>query len=95
MSAMALESKRFRLSDLPSGMNWREVSGIGLLAGIGFTVSLLVTSLALPDEALGAEARLGILSASAVAGIAGYLFLLLASRTKAPEQLPQTVDLRP
>jgi NhaA family Na+:H+ antiporter len=67
---------------MPRGATWTEILGVGLLGGIGFTVSLLVTSLALPDEMASAEARLGILSASVIAGVLGYTFLLLSSRRK-------------
>ncbi|MGE0688051.1 MAG: Na+/H+ antiporter NhaA [Dehalococcoidia bacterium] len=78
---------RAGIGELPRGVSWSEIFGIGLLGGIGFTVSLLVTSLALPDDQFGAEARLGVLGASVVAGIVGYTFLLLASRKRATLEL--------
>jgi len=60
---------------LPAGVNWAGVAGVGVLAGIGFTVSLLITELSYTDAALLTEAKLGILAASAVAGLLGYLVL--------------------
>jgi Na+/H+ antiporter NhaA len=57
-----------------------------MLAGIGFTVSLFITSLALPDEALAEPAKVGILLASVVAAVAGSaLFVVLARRRGAPQ----------
>lgn len=71
---------RLGFGEMPRDTSWLHILGIGLLGGIGFTVSLLVTSLALDDSAFGADARLGVLSASVVAGTAGFLFLTLVSR---------------
>jgi NhaA family Na+:H+ antiporter len=49
--------------------------GIGLLGGMGFTVSLFITGLAFEDAQLISEAKVGILVASVIAGLAGYAFL--------------------
>jgi NhaA family Na+:H+ antiporter len=70
---------RLRLGEMPQGLTWTTVVGVGLLGGIGFTVSLLVTSLAFTDGELGAEARLGVLTASAISGVIGYVFLRVSS----------------
>lgn len=72
---------RLGIGELPKGVNWVQIAGVALLAGIGFTVALFVTELAFEDEAVLAEdAKIGILSASAVAGTLGYTFLRLATR---------------
>jgi NhaA family Na+:H+ antiporter len=60
----------------PAGVTWRGVIGIGMLAGIGFTIALFVTELAFDDEALLTQAKVGILAASLVSGLAGYFTLL-------------------
>jgi NhaA family Na+:H+ antiporter len=70
---------RLRLCELPNGANFRQVLGVGLLGGIGFTVSLLIAGLALEDAALD-EAKLGVLGASVLAGVAGFAFLWLTGR---------------
>ena len=67
---------RTGLAALPNGMRWGHLAGVGLLAGIGFTVSLFITELAFTDRAVIDEAKLGILAASIVAGAGGYLWLL-------------------
>lgn len=66
---------RLGLCELPRGARWRQILGVGLLGGIGFTVSLLITDLAFADAVLADEAKLGVLFASAVAGIGGFLYL--------------------
>ena len=59
-----------------ASITWRGVIGIGMLAGIGFTIALFVAELAFDDEALLTQAKVGILTASLVSGMAGYLVLL-------------------
>lgn len=73
---------RLGLGKMPVGATWRQVGGVAMLAGIGFTVALFVTELAFgPDQAAFADqAKVGILAASLVAGIAGYVTLRLVSR---------------
>ena len=72
---------RLGLCELPMGARWRHVLGVGLLGGIGFTVSLLITDLAFAQPLLADQAKLGVLVASAAAGIGGFLFLRLTNRT--------------
>jgi len=62
-------------AQLPTGVTWPAVFGMGTLAGIGFTVSLLITQLSFTDAGLLTDAKLGILFASALAGVLGFLIL--------------------
>ena len=69
------------LSRLPAGVGFRHIIGMGLLGGIGFTMSIFIAELAFasdPNDLL--MAKTGILLASALAGGAGYLWLRLAGR---------------
>jgi NhaA family Na+:H+ antiporter len=66
---------RLRIADLPSGTHWGQILGIGLLGGIGFTMSLFITNLAFSLPALAVAAKIGIFGASILAGLAGYLLL--------------------
>ena len=59
---------RSGISELPGGINWRHVYGVGWLAGIGFTMSLFITDLAFSEGSLVDAAKLGILVASVIAG---------------------------
>lgn len=66
---------KLHLADLPEGVNWRKIIGAGMVGGIGFTMSFFITGLAFTDSALIDLAKIGILSASAIAGIGGYIIL--------------------
>lgn len=66
----------FRIGSLPANVSVRNVVGAGMLAGIGFTVSLFVTELAFGEEPIGTDARLGVLTASVAAAIFGAAILL-------------------
>ena len=63
------------VSELPEGVSWRHLYGAGWLAGIGFTMSLFITDLAFSGGALVEAAKLGILAASLIAGLAGWTIL--------------------
>jgi NhaA family Na+:H+ antiporter len=68
---------------LPAGVTWGQIYGAGWLAGIGFTMSLFIAGLGFSDDHLLSAARLGILVASLLAGVAGWLILLKALPDKA------------
>ena len=70
---------RLRLCELPSGSTWPQVLSVGMLAGIGFTVALLITELGFDNDLLIDEAKLGVLTASLAAGIIGFVLLLLTT----------------
>jgi NhaA family Na+:H+ antiporter len=64
-----------RLTRLPDGTSWLSLIGVGLIAGIGFTMSLFIASLAFPDPAMLNQAKMGVLCASVIAALAGLAFL--------------------
>lgn len=66
---------RFGWSQLPSGANWRHITGIALLAGVGFTMSLFISNLAFDSPELITQAKYGILAASILAGLLGLSVL--------------------
>lgn len=70
---------------LPAGSNWWGLYGVSILAGIGFTMSLFITSLAFehtgPDGPISAD-RLGILVGSLLSAVAGYLVLRFINPAK-------------
>jgi NhaA family Na+:H+ antiporter len=70
-------SVRIGLASLPGGVLWRQIVAAGFLGGIGFTMSLFIGGLAFSDPSLLSAAKLGILSASFLAGLAGSLFLFI------------------
>ncbi len=66
---------RLGWASAPKGLQLRELIGVGIVAGIGFTVSLFVAALAFTDPAQVARAKVGVLLASILAGAIGYAFL--------------------
>ncbi len=68
-------SVKFGLADLPNGLTWRHVYGAGWLAGVGFTMSLFVGGLAFGGGELLAQTKIGILIASIISGVVGWLIL--------------------
>lgn len=67
---------RLGLADLPEDFGFRQVMGVGMLAGVGFTMAIFIASLAFAGNVAYLDsAKAGILAGSVVAGITGYLFL--------------------
>ncbi len=62
-------------ADLPEGVTWPHFFGMSCLAGIGFTMSLFVSELAFTSQSLIANAKLGILTASLISAVVGYIVL--------------------
>lgn len=66
---------KLKVAPFPKGMNLRNLFGVGLLAAIGFTMSLFITSLAFTQEAHMVQAKIGIFIASIIGGSLGYWVL--------------------
>lgn len=64
---------------LPEGADWRQVYGVSLLTGIGFTMSLFIGTLAFPSEGYDIDIRIAVLLASALSAISGYVVLRVGS----------------
>jgi NhaA family Na+:H+ antiporter len=73
--AMSWLSVKLKLAKLPGGVKWPHVAGLGLLGGIGFTMSIFIALLSLESPALQAEAKFAVLTASILSGFAGYMLL--------------------
>lgn len=67
--------KKLGWATLPEQMDQQQVLGIGFLAAIGFTMSLFITGLAFKDQNYVEQAKIGILIASLVASLSGYIIL--------------------
>lgn len=63
------------LARLPSGVTWLQMGAVGMLAGIGFTVSIFISSLAFDDPRHLMQAKTAVLEASLVAGVVGFFAL--------------------
>lgn len=76
---------------LPHGTTWPMVVGLGMVGGIGFTVSLFVAGLSFPaDEQLIGDAKAGILVASVLAAAIGSAFLMAVTRSRPPSSVDVT-----
>ena len=84
----SMAAVKLGLAKLPSDLNWRLIYGTSILCGIGFTMSLFISTLAfdstIADDAV--SARIGILVGSFISAIAGY-FILKASLKKDDDSL--------
>ncbi len=72
---------RAGVAQLPQGLRWRHILGMGMLAGIGFTMSIFIAMLAFKDAETVITAKLAVIIASLFSGLAGYLFLSRKNRT--------------
>lgn len=69
---------KFRLASLGDGMTWKNLTGICLLGGIGFTVSLFIANLSFGNEPLLLnQAKMGVIMGTVISGILGYIVLSL------------------
>ena len=75
---------RFTRASLSSSLRWADVAAVGVLAGIGFTVSLLISELAFETDQLRlGEAKVGVLSASVLAAVLATIALRMRARSYA------------
>ena len=70
-----------KICKLPSDISWAQYYGLSLITGIGFTMSLFIGSLAFIDPEYQTSVRLGVLIASLLAGILGYITLRLSTKS--------------
>jgi NhaA family Na+:H+ antiporter len=67
---------KLKVAQLPQAVTWKHITGIGFIAGIGFTVSIFITELAFSDnQSFVNTAKIGIFIASAVSALFGYMIL--------------------
>ncbi len=72
---------KFKISDLPNNSNWLQMIGAGLLAGIGFTMSIFIALISYKgNTTIQDEAKFAILIASAISGFTGYYLLKTISK---------------
>ncbi len=73
-----------RITDMPRGVKWSHLWGAGILAGIGFTMSIFISELAFSSQSMVDEAKISIFIASFLAGISGYMVLKKVLPKKRP-----------
>lgn len=75
ISAFSFLSVKFKIASLPSNTDWKQIVGAGMIAGIGFTMSIFIATLAYQEEELQVISKIAILAGSVIAGILGYCWL--------------------
>lgn len=75
----------FGLCKLPTDLNWKSIFGVGLLSGIGFTMSIFITLLAFDNELIINNSKLVILTSSLISGSLGFFTLILTLTTEYTE----------
>ncbi len=75
-------SVKLGFAALPSRANWKHIFGIGMLAGIGFTMSIFIALLSFQNQEFQVIAKFSILLASVIAGTAGFLYLKMLNKKK-------------
>lgn len=68
-------SVKLGIAKLPNKVNWKHIFGLGLLAGIGFTMSVFIALLSFNSIEYQIQAKFAIIVSSVLAGISGYAFL--------------------
>ena len=72
----------FKLASLPDGVNWKQIYGVGFLAGIGFTMSIFISDLAFVSTEFIQIAKVGIFFASFLSAVIGIMILSSVSKKK-------------
>lgn len=80
---VAVLAVKLGVAHLPAGASWVQMFGIAILCGIGFTMSLFISALAFASHAvLQDEVKVGILAASLIAGVGGWLSLRSTAKSR-------------
>ncbi|AWX13841.1 Na+/H+ antiporter NhaA [Mergibacter septicus] len=72
--------EKFKITTRPNGITWPQIIGAGMLAGIGFTMSIFVSNLAFDGQNAVIVSKIAILAASLISGIIGTIYLIFATR---------------
>ncbi len=78
----SLLSVKLKIAQLPDGVNWKQIWALGMIAGIGFTMSIFIDSLAFNDMELVNYGKVAILTTSALAAVLGLVAVSITCRKK-------------
>ena len=71
---------KLKIGAMPNGLLWRHIFGMGMVAGIGFTISIFIATLALEDAEAQTIAKIAVIGASVVSGLLGFLYLKFVNK---------------
>jgi Na+:H+ antiporter, NhaA family len=78
------------IGEMPQGATWRQVYGVAVLGGIGFTMSLFIGTLAFPDPSYAVGIRIGVLVGSIASAVLGYALLRVAAQVQKSGETDKT-----
>ncbi|MCM4172352.1 Na+/H+ antiporter NhaA [Arenibacter sp. TNZ] len=85
VTLMSFLSVKLKIAALPNGINYRQIIGVAILSGVGFTMSIFVANLAFTGNSIFIDSsKVGILIGSVVSGIVGYMILRWSGGKKTP-----------
>jgi NhaA family Na+:H+ antiporter len=87
VSLFSMIGQKLKLVDFPHGANYKNIFGIAMLAGVGFTMSIFISNLAFTEPDFTDSAKIGILLGSFISGLVGYIFLFAISKKPQEEEL--------
>ena len=73
-------SVKLKVAELPEGMTFTQIGAVGMLAGVGFTMALFISTLAWTDESIIETAKTGVLIGSLISALIGSFLLYLTTR---------------
>jgi NhaA family Na+:H+ antiporter len=83
---LSITAIKLKLADLPENVNFKQLFGVSLLGGLGFTMSLFIANLAYVEDEFVSAAKMGVIIGSLIAGILGYLVLRFTLKETAGEE---------
>lgn len=83
ITLFALLSIKLKMAELPEGINFKQITGVAALAGVGFTMSIFIANLAFAESIVHIDsAKIGIIVGSLISAIVGFLLLLMFTKNK-------------
>ncbi len=80
---MSFLATKLKITELPEGVGFKQLLGVGFLAGVGFTMSIFIAGIAFADNQVVLDsAKIGILLGSFVSGFIGFVILRFSTKTK-------------
>ena len=81
------------IASLPKGLKWKHILGTGMLAGIGFTMSIFVAILAFDNPSFVATAKIAIITASLISAVVGLIYLKIILKRKFKEEEEDNTEI--
>src|SRR5690606_14902263 len=81
------------MASLPADLRWSHIWGMGMIAGIGFTMSIFISLLAFKDVEAQITAKISVLLGSVVSGLLGYIWLNIMAKKKHKSSVSSSISV--